>query len=106
MTTVTVIRRDGRIREVTVKGHSGYAKFGKDIVCAAVSSVTQTALMGIIKFSSSKVDYVADEGFIRFSVPDSIGEERIRIDAVTETMLTGLKDIESGYGSYVKVEVK
>ena len=41
-----------------------------------------------------------------FSVPESIGEEQIRVDAIAETMLLGVKDIESGYGTYVKVEVK
>lgn len=108
MTTVTVVRKDGRIREVTVKGHSGYAVYGKDIVCAAISATVQTALMGIIKYSSTDVEYTVNEevGFIRFSVPESIGEEQIRVDAIAETMLLGVKDIESGYGTYVKVEVK
>lgn len=106
MTTVVVVRKDGRIREVTVKGHSGYAKYGRDIVCAAVSATVQTALMGIKKFSSRPVDYEINDGFIRFSVPDSFETEQTRVDAITETMLLGLEDIESGYGSYVKVEVK
>lgn len=108
MTTITVEYKDGRIRNVVSKGHSGFAKYGKDIVCAAVSAILQTALMGIMKFSSSDVEYTVNEetGFMRFSVPDGSEEELVKIDAVTETMLLGLRDIEKGYGSYVKVEVK
>jgi len=108
MTTVTVKRDGERISEVTVKGHSGYGKYGKDIVCAAVSAITQTALMGVIEYSSEKIVYTVneEEGFMRFSVPESSGDTKLRIDAILDTMILGLKDVEKGYGSYVKVEVK
>lgn len=38
MTTVIFSAKDGRY-EVSAYGHSGYAEAGKDIVCAAVSSI-------------------------------------------------------------------
>lgn len=32
---------------IDVKGHSGYAPHGQDIVCAAVSAILQTAVLGL-----------------------------------------------------------
>lgn len=32
---------------IDVKGHAGYAPHGQDIVCAAVSAILQTAVLGI-----------------------------------------------------------
>lgn len=42
MTKVVFFRREGRLIGFEAKGHSGFAEEGSDIVCAAVSAVTQT----------------------------------------------------------------
>lgn len=107
---VVKINVDGdRIIDVEAKGHSGYAKYGKDIVCSAVSAVVQTALLGLIDFSSGKVEYVLnnEEGYLKFSVPEPCSEkENIEQQAILKTMQLGLRDIERGYGAYLKTEVK
>ena len=106
MVVISVKREQGNISEVVIKGHSGYAKSGKDIVCAAVSATAQTALMGLIMYSPQKVDYtVGEEGYMRFSVPYVEDKEvMLRLETIVETMLLGLKDIESGYKAFVKLE--
>lgn len=43
MTEVVFFRRRGQLIGFEATGHSGYAEEGSDIVCAAVSAVTQTA---------------------------------------------------------------
>ena len=107
MITARIIRKDGRISEVTVKGHSGYAEEGSDIVCAAVSAVVQTALMGVLSYAEHNADYKIRDGYLHLSVPTANDEtDNIRIDAIMETMLLGLKDVETGYASFVKVEEK
>src|SRR5690606_37407275 len=42
-------RRDanGAVTAFTVRGHADYAEHGRDLVCAAVSVLTQTAVMGL-----------------------------------------------------------
>lgn len=106
MITVTAARKDGRITEVEIKGHARYARHGKDIVCAAVSATAQAALMGLMKYSSEAVAYtVGEDGYMRFAVPKGADEtEQAVLAAIAETMLIGLKDIESGYGAFVKLE--
>ncbi len=41
MTTASFRFEDGRIIGVDVKGHSGYAPAGEDIVCAAITSAVR-----------------------------------------------------------------
>ena len=43
MTTVTFFTEGSRITGFEVKGHSGYAPEGEDIVCAAVTSAVRLA---------------------------------------------------------------
>ena len=44
-----------------VSGHAGYADFGKDIVCSAVSVLMITIANSIEKNTNDKVDIVVDE---------------------------------------------
>ncbi|NLL56774.1 MAG: ribosomal-processing cysteine protease Prp [Clostridiales bacterium] len=108
MIRVVVTNGTQGIEEVEIKGHSGYAENGKDIVCSAVSAITQTALMGLINVSSQKVNYEKSdkEGYLRFSVPKHRDEtEKIKQQAILETMIIGLRDIQKGFSAFVKVEV-
>ena len=41
MTRAVFYRRNGRLIGFDIKGHSGYAESGSDIVCAAVSTLTE-----------------------------------------------------------------
>ena len=40
MITVRVTERDEQITSLSIKGHSNQAEIGKDLVCAAVSSIS------------------------------------------------------------------
>ena len=43
MTEITVFLKGGKPIGFDAHGHTGYAECGEDIVCAAVSAITQTA---------------------------------------------------------------
>ena len=62
MTTVTVFRRpDGALSGFDCRGHALYADAGEDIVCAAVSALTQGTLNGLLNVLKAPVDYHIDE---------------------------------------------
>ena len=44
MIKVNVKRQNNKVYEIVIKGHAGYDEAGKDIVCAAVSSILRTVL--------------------------------------------------------------
>ena len=80
----------GEISGVSVRGHSGTAGHGEDIVCAGVSALAQTALLGIGQHQQREVDYEVASGDLRMklrSEPDDLTE------AILETMLLGLIEI-------------
>ena len=61
-----------------VSGHSGYSERGKDIVCAAVSAIVQTAVIGLTEVLGIKVDYRQKAGEARCIIPKSFHAARLR----------------------------
>lgn len=88
-----------------IKGHSGSAEEGKDLVCAAVSAVSQTALMGLLKFCPSEVSYSTGDGYLKVVLSDNLPDDkRLKTEVILLTMREGLKDIAEGYPRFVKLE--
>ncbi|MDE7314065.1 MAG: ribosomal-processing cysteine protease Prp [Eubacterium sp.] len=87
-------------------GHAGFAGFGKDIVCAAVSVLVLNTLNAIDAFTDEPFDFEndPDSGLIdiRFQKPGG-HDAKLLLD----TMLLGLKEIQSQYGTdYILVTCK
>lgn len=53
-----------KVREnsLTIYGHAGYAEFGKDIVCAAVSALTQSFIKSVETLTTDKLKYKISSG--------------------------------------------
>lgn len=102
MVKVTV-RRDpsGSIRSFTVQGHTGYAAEGRDIVCAAVTALAQTAVLGLRRVARLEPEVFLDEGFLECRLPPGVGNTAA--DAILETMALGLVDIGKDYPGHVRV---
>lgn len=63
MTEVVVgRRRDGSIVSLKVKGHSGYAPSGQDIVCSSVTTLVQVLHIGLVDVLGIDVITSIDEG--------------------------------------------
>ncbi len=107
MTEIKLKTRDGHIVEVVIQGHAGTAVYGHDIVCAAISALSQTAALGLIKVAKIDAHFSRDElkGFFGITLPEKLTEEqRHDADVILETMMTGIRDIEKGYPKYIKTE--
>lgn len=63
MIKVNVKRNDNKVYELVIKGHAGYDVHGKDIVCAAVSSMAITTINNIIALDDS-IDYEENSGLL------------------------------------------
>lgn len=61
MINILLIKKNDDFIKFRVFGHSGYDVLGKDIVCAAVSSVTQSIIIGLEKAVNEKFNYILDE---------------------------------------------
>jgi uncharacterized protein YsxB (DUF464 family) len=109
MTDVKIIKKAESITKVVCDGHTGYSQQGEDIVCAALSSVVQTALLGLLAVAKVNVKYKVDEanGYLEFTLPSNLNQEqRKNCDIILNTMLCGISDLREGYSDYINLEVK
>lgn len=95
---------DGKISAYHVYGHSGTAERGKDIVCAGISALAQTALLGIGKHLHRDVDFnINPSGDLRMKLkgaPDDLTQ------AVLETMRLGFAAISNANPNAVCIETR
>ncbi len=107
MTTVRIKRSGGKIVEVSADGHTDYGEEGEDIVCSALSSVIQTAILGLMKVASIPIEYkILDQsGSLEFRLPKDLSEkDRFAADMILETMLCGIADLNEGFSRFIKLE--
>lgn len=103
--TEVLVRRgpDGSIVEVRVSGHTGYADAGEDIVCAGVSALAVTALIGMTRVARHPHEGKATAGRMYCKVlPGGTPDSAARAQAILETVVLGLQDIAKDYPDYVR----
>ena len=94
----------GNIYKFKVEGHSGYNDSGRDVVCAAVSTSTQSVVLGLTELLGIRLDIIIDEGRLECELPeisDSLVLEKSNI--LLETMLLTLGQAVLEYPDYVKL---
>lgn len=105
MTKITIFKKDDIIWSYQVKGHSGFAEEGKDIVCSAVSTATQMTLVGLKEVLKVKVESIIEDGFLQVRLLD--GDENNKdAQILLNTMFLTLQDIAKNYAKNVKMEVR
>ena len=90
MIKVNVKRNDNKVYELVIKGHAGYDVHGKDIVCAAVSSMAITSINNIIALDDS-IDYEENSGLLIIRVKRDTEVNNKLLDNLVR-MLTELKE--------------
>lgn len=101
-----LVRRapDGAVAEITVTGHAGWAEPGEDIVCAGVSALVVTALIGLKRVAGHPHEGKAKAGrmYCRL-LPGGTAESALKAQAVLETTVLGLRDLAKDYKKFIKV---
>ena len=101
MTTVIIKKFNNSIVQVECSGHTE-----NEIVCAALSSITQTAVRGVLKITNNKAEFKRnDDGYLKITLPKEMDEkQRHDCDVILETMLLGIKDLQEGFSKLIKLE--
>lgn len=112
MTNVTIFKKEGNILGFDVSGHSGYAEFGSDIVCSAISTLSQSAVVGLENVLNLKPTIKIDEKNAHLSckLPKNLNKmqfEKAQIvlntfEQSVKLLLVGDKKIKK----YINLEVK
>ncbi|MDR1940349.1 MAG: ribosomal-processing cysteine protease Prp [Clostridiales bacterium] len=108
MTQVKFFRKNRGFYCVECDGHTSYGAEGEDIVCAALSSIVQTAVLGIFQVAGINAAFERDDGrgYLKITVPDDISDAR-RHDAnvILDTLYLGVSDLSGGYSDFIELEV-
>lgn len=86
------------IKSFKVTGHAGYDTYGKDIVCASVSSIVITSINLVISLDDKALKLKEDEGLIDVKV---LKEDEI-INKVFNNMINMLKELQENYNKNIK----
>lgn len=108
MIELTIFRNsDGVIHGFRVSGHAGFAKKGKDVVCAAASVLAINTVNSIEGLTEEKVSVVSNEkkGLIECVLPGrKNGIINKDADLLINSMLLGFKALEGQYGDYIRIK--
>ncbi|MGI6576058.1 MAG: ribosomal-processing cysteine protease Prp [bacterium] len=86
----------GQLIAFNVQGHAGCGAYGNDIVCAAVSVLAQTAVIGLEEYLRLKPQVKVEAGSLHCSLQE-IGNRASETAAILETMVMGLRAIALDY---------
>ena len=82
MTKVTIVKKNFKIFSVECDGHTNYGEKGEDIVCASLSSIVQTAVLGLLVVATLELDMK--------KAARSVGEKSVELLHVKDiTSVTG-----------------
>ena len=104
-----MLRRQGRTVGFTSAGHANYGEAGEDIVCSAISALTQTCYLGLVQVvglkEGAQVAVSIDEtkGMTCVLADDTSGEQLEKAELLFLTMEAGLASIAEEYRKALKI---
>ena len=106
MTEVVFLMSKGKYKGFSLSGHAEYARFGKDIVCAAVSMLTNNVFNSIERLTEDEFTGYADEKKAEFSL-NFVDEPSHDANLLVDSFRLGIESIADAYSSkYVSVKIQ
>lgn len=98
MIQVTIFRdRNETVNGIEIHGHAGYAEYGQDVVCAAVSALALNMANSVEAFTDDRFEgSAAEDGSFRFSFPEGSSSES---QLLMRSLILGLESIRDAYGA-------
>ena len=91
-------KKDIIIKEIKISGHANFAEFGKDIVCATVSSIVTTTINNILSLDYKAIKYEDNDGYILIT-----NEDNEIADKLLNNMLNMLNELAEDYPKNIKI---
>lgn len=82
-----------------VTGHANYAEYGKDIVCASVSSLITCTVNAIYSLNKETIKYSDDTNILSIEVSND--ENALKL---FNNLILMLKDLAKDYPKNIKIE--
>ncbi|MCR5404833.1 MAG: ribosomal-processing cysteine protease Prp [Butyrivibrio sp.] len=98
MTTITIVKSsDDKYKMIESKGHAGFAEYGEDIVCSAISVLTINTVNSLEKLTKDKFSLFTDEkkGIIRMTFTNPVSGDA---ELLLKSFELGITSIYEQYG--------
>ena len=103
MVRVTVFEEQGTPVGFELAGHADQGAYGADIVCAGISAITETALLGITDVLKLDAAWTREEGHLGCVLSrETAGEDVEKAAIVFNTMIAGLTSLQQAYPKSLK----
>lgn len=90
------------ITECRLCGHADYANHGEDIVCAAISAITCTAVLGLREYAKVDGHYEALPAKAHIK-PNVYRDDAVQ--AILQTLVLGYREIANQYSQYITITI-
>ena len=98
MIKVSVLKENRKYKKITILGHAMYDDYGKDIVCAGVSTILTTTVNAILKFNDQAIE-LSQEKDIVLTV---LSEDEVT-SKLLENMVDLLYELEESYPKNIAI---
>ena len=99
MIKVKLTKNNNYYKRIIITGHANYDDFGKDIVCAAVSSTVITSVNSCLAIDNESISYDDKNGLdIKILKNDEVTTKIINV------MVTNLYELEKAYPKNIKIK--
>lgn len=88
-----------RPERIEISGHAGYAEYGKDIVCAGVTSLTQTLIQSIENLTDDEIEYRISPGKVEVEYRNLSEKSKTLVDS----FFVGIRLIADEFPNYVAI---
>ena len=85
--------------EIVVKGHANFDEFGKDIVCASVSTLVISTINNIIDIDEKAILYEEKTNEIKIEIKNN----NEIVEKLINNMVLMLEDLEKDYPKNIKI---
>jgi uncharacterized protein YsxB (DUF464 family) len=101
MTTYKV-KKDNEEAVLEVKGHSGFAKYGEDIVCASISTacIMSANLIDNLNLGYNILDLNVSDGY--FKIKLKIVDETV--NGIFDNLIETLNELSNQYPKHLKIK--
>jgi len=100
MIKVKIEKQNAKYKKVAVLGHAMYDDYGKDIVCAAASSIVTTTINGILALNKGSLSYLVSKKGVSITIKNDDTTTQILIG----NMISLLKELENNYPANIEVK--
>lgn len=98
-------RKDESVIQIQVEGHALTGKAGEDIVCAAVSALTQTTATALHGIVSDTIHTEQRNGHLKIMIPLLERSLEMRMEIIVSTLIAGLLEISREHPASLQLEI-